>query len=275
MTSSRFLLARRFVQVGVLALLWAGARTGFDVLVGDLSSSRLFGALPLSDPFAVAQVLATGHLPATTALVGAAVVLGVWLLAGGRAWCAWACPVNLVADAAAWTARRLHVKGRVDLGTRPRGWAVAAVFGLSALVGVPVFEAVSPIGLLHRSLLFDLGAGLLVVPAIFLLDAFVLRRGWCGSLCPVGAFWSAVGTLSPHRVRFDAARCDRCGDCVVVCPEPQVLDFRTVERAGAIDAGACTRCLRCVEVCRPHALRPGARLPTLAPTPLEDPHATP
>ncbi|MBW2242363.1 MAG: 4Fe-4S dicluster domain-containing protein [Deltaproteobacteria bacterium] len=46
-----------------------------------------------------------------------------------------------------------------------------------------------------------------------------------------------------------AERCDHCGDCVRVCPEPQVLHFDRIAAAGFVGGGECTNCARCIEVC--------------------------
>jgi ferredoxin-type protein NapH len=53
---------------------------------------------------------------------------------------------------------------------------------------VAAFEAFSPIAMLHRELIYGTDMGLSAAAGIFLLDTFVLRRGWCGHLCPLGAF---------------------------------------------------------------------------------------
>jgi ferredoxin-type protein NapH len=258
----RYRVARRLVQLGTLALLWAGANAGVQVLVGDLSSSELLGTVPLSDPLAVLQILATGHLPGTTALVGAGIVLAGWFLVGGRGFCAWACPTNMVTDMAGWTRRRLRLKGRrLKIDRSARFWILGLALLLSALLGVSAFEQLSPIGVVQRELIFGPGLALLtVVVGLFVLDLFVLRQGWCVSLCPLGAFWSLVGHRSPLRVTFDDSRCDRCGDCVPVCSQSHVIEFETMARRGFIDSGDCLNCGRCIEVCPRDACHFGLRL---------------
>jgi ferredoxin-type protein NapH len=250
----RYLLARRGVQLGVLALLWLGASRRAGWLVGDLSASKLFGVVPLADPFAVLQILATGAGLATEALVGAAIVLAFYALVGGRSFCAWVCPVNPVTDLAASLRRRLDVRGRLRVEPHVRYWLLALSLALSAILGVAAFEWVSPIGMLHRELIHGVGFGVLGAAGIFALDLLVLRNGWCASLCPLGAFWGLVGRVAALRVRFDAARCDRCGECVRACPEPQVLRFDDMTARGFVAPGDCLNCGRCVEVCPPAAL---------------------
>ena len=67
----RFLMLRRFSQIGILVLYFSANAYGFKVLTGTLSSSLLFGVIPLSDPFAVMQMFAAG------AILGADVLVGV------------------------------------------------------------------------------------------------------------------------------------------------------------------------------------------------------
>jgi ferredoxin-type protein NapH len=245
----RYWLARRSVQLGILLLFWLGAHLHLGVLTGNLSASRVFRSVPLADPFAVLQILATGQALAGTVLLGAGIVLLFYFVVGGRSFCSWVCPINLVADLGAWLQRRLGLKGHFRPPRGTRTWILGLALLVSAVSGVAAFEWVSPIALVHRELIFGPGLGLLVIAAILLLDLFVLRDGWCGSLCPLGAFYGLVGHRSLLRMGFDAGRCDHCGVCVTTCPEKPVLDFHAMAARGLVDEGACTNCARCLELC--------------------------
>ncbi len=247
--SHRYWLARRTLQLGILLLFWLGAHVHLGVLTGDLSASRVFRAIPLADPFAVLQILATGHLLAGTVLLGAAIVLAFFFVVGGRSFCSWVCPVNPLTDFAATLKRRFHLEGQFRVSRGVRYGILALALLVSALSGVAAFEWVSPIAMIHRELIFGPGLGLLVIAVLLLLDLYVVEDGWCGSLCPLGAFYVLVGRFSLARMGFEADRCDRCGDCVVVCPEEQVIDFPQMTARGFIDSGECTNCTRCLEVC--------------------------
>ncbi len=85
-----------------------------------------------------------------------------------------------------------------------------------------------------------------------------MKHGWCGHLCPLGAFWSLVGRLTRSpvvRVSFDDAACNRCGDCLRACPEPHVIRFASLKETGRIPAGDCLNCGRCIEACGENALK--------------------
>lgn len=259
----RFTIARRVVQFGVLLALfgtlhWGWTVFGRPLLAGNLSAAKLADVLPLADPFAVLQMLVGRHALATEALVGAAVTLGLYALLGGRVFCAWVCPMNVVTDTAFWLRGKLGLGAGTDLIRLPaqtRYVILALVLVLSALAGLPAFEAFSPIAMLHRELLFGVGLGLTAALGIFLLDALLLRHGWCGYLCPLGAFWSIIGRTGQVRVAFDDASCTRCGDCVKLCPEPRVLHFGNAAVSGMIASGECTNCGRCIAVCPESSLR--------------------
>ncbi|HEF3471749.1 TPA: 4Fe-4S binding protein, partial [Campylobacter coli] len=104
----RYLIARRIVQIGILALFSFKA-TDF-ILKGNLSSSRLFDTLPLSDPFAVIQIYLASFSIDLMALMGALIVLILYGVFLGRAFCAWVCPVNLITDFAAFVRSKMAFK---------------------------------------------------------------------------------------------------------------------------------------------------------------------
>ena len=249
----RWLLLRRASQLLILFLFLTGPWFGVWILKGNLAASLLFDTVPLTDPLLALQTVFAGHWPYRTALIGAAIVFVFYLLAGGRVFCSWVCPVNMVTDAAAWLRRRLGIKtGRVpDANTRY--WLLAGVLAATAISGVLVWEWVNPVTLFHRALVFGMGGALLAIVGIFLYDLLIASRGWCGHLCPVGAFYGLLGRLA--LVRVSATRhkdCDDCMDCFTVCPEPQVIR-PALKQAGQthplILAGNCTNCGRCIDVC--------------------------
>ena len=140
---------------------------------------------------------------------------------------------------------------------------------VSAATGVIVWELVNPITLLHRGLLYGLGLAWTAVLAVFLFDLFVSRRGWCGHLCPVGAFYGLVGRFALLRINaVDRAACDDCMDCYVVCPEPHVITpaLKSIEaRAGSIILSQdCSNCGRCIDVCDRFVFRFSSRFATPA-----------
>jgi ferredoxin-type protein NapH len=163
------------------------------------------------------------------------------------------CPVNLVTDAAAWLRRRLGLKGgkaparqhallaaRFRAGDRDRDRFAGVGVGEPG-VDVPSWP----------DLRFGLAWG--IVGGIFLYDLLIAPRGWCGHLCPQGAFYALLGRASVVKVSADKrSACNDCMDCFAVCPEPQVIRpaLKAVGQDHPLILDAdCTTCGRCVDVC--------------------------
>lgn len=256
--ANRWLILRRLSQVLFLALFLTGPLFGLWIAKGSLTSSLTLNVLPLTDPFFALQALLAHHALEGKAVIGALIVLAVYALIGGRMYCSWVCPVNLVTDASAWLRARLDLPEGVALNRSTRLWILGAVLVVSAMTGTAAWEFVNPIAILHRGLVFGAlyGAGLvwIVVAALFLFDLAVSSRGWCGRLCPVGAFYGLIGGKSLLRVRATGReKCDDCLDCYKSCPEAHVIS-PALKGAGrglgpAILSGDCTNCGRCIDVC--------------------------
>lgn len=249
----KWLLLRRLSQLGILALFLAGPWFGVWVVKGNLSSSLTLDLLPLTEPFLLLQQLAAGHWPYREALIGGGIVLAFYLLVGGRMFCSWVCPVNLVSDAAAWLRRRLGLKGGKVPSANTRYWLLGFVLLAALATGTLAWEWVNPVSMLHRGLIFGFGLAWGLVGGIFCYDLLIAPRGWCGHLCPQGAFYALLGRRALLRISADRrAACNDCMDCFAVCPEPQVIR-PALKGVGqdhplVLDAD-CTTCGRCVDVC--------------------------
>jgi ferredoxin-type protein NapH len=253
----KWLLLRRLSQLSVLLLFVAGPWFGLWIVKGNLSASLTLDVLPLTDPYVLLQTLFSGHLPEMTAISGALIVLAFYLLVGGRVYCAWVCPVNPVTDLAHWLRERLGIKGGTQLSRQTRYWILGATLLLAAVTGTVAWELVNPVSMLHRGLIFGMGFGWAIILAVFLLDLFVSRRAWCGHLCPMGAFYSLLGHVTPLRISASAReQCNDCMDCYAVCPEPQVIPpaLKGADKGigPLIRSANCTNCGRCIDVCSEH-----------------------
>ena len=193
----KWLILRRISQFGILALFMLGPLAGIWIVKGNLNYSYTLNFLPLTDPYVALQSLMTGHVPETLGLIGVAVVLVLYLLVGGRVYCSWVCPVNVVTDAAGWLRDRLGIKGGSSLSRNTRYWILAMTLLGSALTGVVLWELINPVSMLHRGLIFGLGAAWTVVIAVFLFDLFVMTRGWCGRTLSGRRFLQHARPLEP------------------------------------------------------------------------------
>ena len=262
--ASKWLLLRRLSQFGILALFLLGPWANIWIVKGNLTSSLTLNTLPLTDPYILIQSLFAGHLPHQAALIGAALVVAFYLLVGGRVYCSWVCPVNLITDAAAWMRRRLGLKGGLALDANTRYWFLAGTLIVAAVTGLLAWEWVNPVSIMHRGLFYGFGFGGLILLVIFLFDLLLTTRGWCGHLCPMGAFYSLLGHAALPRI--SAAKwsdCDDCMDCYKVCPEPQVIRpalKQIGQQSPIINAANCTLCGRCIDVCNKNVFKLSHRL---------------
>jgi ferredoxin-type protein NapH len=255
--SYRYLILRRFTQIALLVLYFGANAWGWTILQGNLSSSLILGVIPMSDPYAALQMLFAGAVLATDLLIGVGVAAAFYALFGGRAFCSWVCPINMVTDFASWV-RELIGMNQLTGVKQPasrnlRYWVLALSLVISAVMGVTAFEFISPISMVHRGLVFGMGFGWAAIVIIFLFDLFVLKNGWCGHICPLGGFYSLLSKFSLIRVSHLEENCTLCMKCKVVCPENQVL-FMVGKETLPILSGECTNCARCIEVCDDDAL---------------------
>ncbi len=250
----KWLILRRMSQLGILALFLIGPWYGIWIVKGNLASSLTLDVLPLTDPYVLLQTLFAGHLVETTAAIGALIVIAFYMLVGGRVYCSWVCPVNIVTDTAEWLRRKMGIKGGAQLSRNARYWVLVLSLGLATATGTLAWELINPVSMVQRALIFGIGFAWVVMLAIFILDAFISRRAWCGHLCPVGAFYGLLGKFSLVRVSAVARnKCDDCMECFVVCPESSVIKPALKGEAKNIGpvimSSDCTNCGRCVDIC--------------------------
>jgi ferredoxin-type protein NapH len=253
----RYLTARRLTQISVMFLFFTGNAYGWTILRGNLSSARVLDVVPLSDPFAVLQSFSAGADISKDIIIGALIISAIYAAIGGRLFCGWVCPLNIVTD----TANRLRRFLKIDIILKQweikrvtRYWVIALALILSSLLGIAAFEWLSPIGALQRGIVFGMGFGWAYITAVFLFDLFAVKNGFCGHICPLGGVYSLLGRYGILRVRHYRDNCTHCMRCLDICPEKQVLHMVGKE-SGAVLSGECLNCGRCIEVCDDNAMR--------------------
>jgi ferredoxin-type protein NapH len=141
-----------------------------------------------------------------------------------------------------------------------RYWLLGLVLLFPLLTGVIAWEYVNPVSMLHRGIIFGMGLAWIIVAAVFLFDLFVVKHGWCGRLCPMGAFYGLIGSRALVRVAAAGRdQCDDCMDCFEICPEPQVIKPALKGAADGVDPVIldinCTNCGRCIDICSKDVFR--------------------
>ena len=269
-----FSVVRHVVQVLVLLLFLApvlvagwplfGGIAGGDNTIstpsdfpfyGTLSSSSLFG-ITLIDPFAVLQVVAAAKAFSLEWLIGMLPFLVIYGVIRGRVFCGWVCPVNLVLEIVDWLRIKLHIK--VEERVLPRHTKVYVALGvlvLSALLSIPVFEALSPISFINKGLVLGSLVGGVTLLAVVVIELFWGHRVWCRSICPLGGFYEVVGKVGLVNVRMDHAKCIGCNKCKSACLcDSEILDDVVAGTDAMVRAGDCMLCGKCIEACPTAAL---------------------
>lgn len=270
----RITWVRRLVQVLALALFaapplvagWSlfGLGRGSDDAIatpaelpffGSLSSSSIAGVNVL-DPFAMLQVAAASKTFALDWLTGMLPVLVVYGLVRGRAFCGWVCPVNLLTEGVGALRRKAGIRvAEAPVGRHAKIFAAVGVLAVSALLSIPLFEAVSPIGAIGKGLLFGSTAGLVFLLAIVVSELFWGDRVWCRSLCPLGGFYEVLGTVGQVNVKMNLDDCIHCDACKNAClADPSILDPVLEGKDTLVRVGDCMACGACIDVCPTSAL---------------------
>lgn len=250
----------RWTSLIVVNLLFVlSYRLDIQLVEGSLTGSRFVG-FHMADLNAALQVMLAYKHVLINLLIGVVTIFLIWWALGGRTFCAWICPYHLLGEWAEmmhlYLARKKLVKNH-SFDRRARGW-LWLTFALLALVtGYTVFETISPVGIVSRTLIYGPGLALSWVLALLLIEVFYSRRAWCRYACPIGLTYGLVGATSPLVVVHDASKCFHDGACRQVCLVPHVLNSTIKARARTVktDLGAdCTRCGMCMDVCPTSAL---------------------
>ena len=274
-----FTVVRHFVQVAILLLFLApvllagwklfGGTVGGDNAIatpsdqffyGSLSSSSVFG-VTLLDPFAMLQVVLASKSFSLDLLIGVIPMLVVYGLIRGRVFCGWTCPVNLVLEILDWVRKKLHITvEETVLPRRTKVYVAVGVLVLSLILSIPVFEALSPISVINKGIVFGSVVGGVTLFAIVLVELFWGHRVWCRSICPLGGFYEIVGKVGLINVHIDHEACIGCNKCKKSCLcDPEILEAVVAGDDTIVRPGDCMLCGKCIEACPTKALsiKPG------------------
>lgn len=257
----KWTIARRIVQFSVLFLfltpLFLVEIEGENFFFGTLSSSN-FLSIVLTDPFGALQVILASKTVTTSLLIGAVIVLLFYGLIRGRAFCGWACPVNLILEFAHKVRKAFKIKKRynIKINRHTKIWVAAVVLILSFATSLPVYELFNPIGTVMKGLIFATSLGVWSFVAIILAEIFLAERIWCRALCPIGGFYETVGKVGNFHVKIDHDKCIHCNHCKQVClADSEILNPVVDEGATYVTAGDCMLCGKCVDHCSDGALQ--------------------
>ncbi len=211
--------------------------------------------LKISDPLAVLESTTTAmyfYLPMLLSVL----IPVFFTVVLGRVYCGWLCPMNLLLE---MNEKVRHLLEKLGYNTRDIkfkkktkyfvlvGGLVAAYFA-----GMPLLSLIYPPAVISREIFYKIyngffSNGILFIAAICFFELILSKRWWCRYICPGGAIYSALSRFRFLRIERNDHFCDRCGDCIPICPydlKPMTLEL----------TADCDQCGLCISVCKPGAL---------------------
>jgi len=264
-------MKRWILVIAIHLLFFLSFFIDLQMLEGTLQGSRFLG-FHMIDPFATLEVwLATYHIPINV-IIGTATIVIVYMLLGGRTYCAWVCPYGILSE----YGEKLHntLVSKKIIKSRKFDYRIKYIFWVGFLAmafvsGYIVFETISTVGILSRMMAYGWSMALIWVAIVFAIEVFFSRRAWCTYICPIGTTYGMIGKVSALRVEWND-NCDSCMVCHDVCFENQVLEITKAKydkqreekeiTREYITGADCTLCGRCIDVCHADALKFDFRL---------------
>jgi len=199
-----------------------------------------------------------------------------WFVVLNKGWCGFVCPLGTLQDWITALRRRLAVRNSrytlAQFRTLTRLKYVLLALGVLLPLGVNA-------GWLHRDLNLPFCAicpGKMIVPfltgrtqyftvdfstsatmvlsalgmvttGLFFAGSFVRKRFWC-HFCPMSALHYLLSKAALLKLKKDAAKCTRCGDCYRVC-DMEIRDIADDVTNTDIVRDDCMLCLKCVAAC--------------------------
>ncbi len=267
-------MKRWILVIGIHLLFFLSFFIDLQMLEGTLSGSRFLGFHMIDPYMTIEMFLATHHMPVNI-IIGTTTIIIVYLLVGGRSYCAWVCPYGILSEVGeklhnTLVTKKIIKERKFDHRVRYIFWAIFLI--LSATSGYLVFETINVVGILSRMIVYGWSLAFLWVVVVFLFEVFYSRRAWCTYICPIGTTYGFIGKVSALRIEWND-NCDHCMVCHDVCFENQVLEITKAkydkqrEEEGItreyITGADCTLCGRCIDVCHEDALNFDFRLKSL------------
>ena len=180
--------------------------------------------------FVVLLALQSGHLQVWH-WIAIVAVLAV-ILAVGRGFCGFLCPVGATLDLIHLICKKLHVK------------EVKRSEGFNRFIRIFRYFFCVFYFVLHFGMGIDPGWALVV---LLIITTPIMVRFWC-SICPVGTILGLFNRIGLLRLVKDREACVGCSVCSKVCPMQNDTVF-TSDKTGDVFSVSCIYCGKCVGKC--------------------------
>jgi ferredoxin-type protein NapH len=245
---------RWLVTLGLAGCFLLSYGLDIQALEGSMVASRLMG-FHLVDLYCGLEVIAAHGEIAPNLLLGMIFVTVVYFIAGGRSFCAWACPFGLLSEWGEilhkYLVRKGWIKKRKRITTATKYVFVVSFLASSFVSGYLVFEHINVVGLLSRLLIYGLVESSLIIVFVLAVEIFFYQRLWCRSVCPSGAVYGLMNRVTIIRIEADRSKCDKCGACTPACHVPEALAavFEKDKTPVFLNSTDCTMCAKCMDAC--------------------------
>ena len=200
-------------------------KEGITVISGSLYSLSVDG-IWITDPLSGFQVIISSFSADRILLLSMVIPVALALIFG-RIFCGWICPQNFISELFDIIHDRLKVKRifNPSPSAKPR-YAIMILLLISApLLGFPIANLISAPGIISVQIskyFYEgiVGIELGLIGIIVISEVFIIRRGWCNYICPVGSFLGILRFKRTMKVIYTEDTehtCGRCMECVTAC----------------------------------------------------------
>lgn len=262
MRSKKFLTFSRLRFIFALILL-------LSLVIGSVTHTGI-GTACTYCPIGILQLTASSFSITLSMLIIFITTVLVVVVAG-RIFCAWGCPTSFLHKIFGTKHRVSLNSDELKTDNKLKQYSAYLILILSIIgsyfVGFPLFCLICPIGLFFGIIfavarLFNIyqpGWELIVFPIILFLELFLLKS-WCGSFCPIGAFFRIINSITGRIIKLKASKstCTRLNNssghgghvCKHICSEGlSIPEFKNR------DIKDCNLCLKCVDNCPSSAIK--------------------
>lgn len=219
---------RRTAQISTLLLISAVPllnKKGITVITGSLYSLSIDG-IWITDPLSGFQVIISSFSADRIFLLSMLIPVALALIFG-RIFCGWICPQNTISEIFDLIQEKLKIKRLFNpaRSAKPR-YAIMTLLLISVpLLGFPAANLISAPGIISVQIskyFYEgiVGLELGLIGIILLSEVFLVRRGWCNYICPVGSFLGIFRFKRTMKVVYteDIEHiCGKCMECITAC----------------------------------------------------------
>jgi ferredoxin len=206
----------------------------------------------------------------------------------GRVYCSAICPLGILQDVFAWTAKKTHLIKRYKY-KKALDYLRYPFLGLTLILVIAgslfLLNLLDPYSIFGRIFSDIVRPGLIVlnnwIAAIFeQFNMYLLTRQnlavitwrtvyipggmlvlivwlslyfgrlYCNAICPVGTLLGLLSRISLFRIKMDANTCTKCGKCSFAC-KSSCINVKSLK----VDFSRCVACYDCISVCPESSIR--------------------